>query len=321
MTATRASARRTLGVAGTRQALAGVTIAVPGSAANLGPGFDALAVAVQLYTRVTVTRVRDHGVRNEIACAFDGVPLQGDNYVARSVSTIAAREGVDFPSLELAIDSEIPMRAGLGSSAAATVAGLLLYDRMTGGAGLDLLAEGTAFEGHPDNVAASLLGGLTSGSVCEDGRVVAVSTPWPDRVALVAVTPMTEVKTPDARRVLPASLSRADAVFNLQRVALLVQSLWAGRVDLLREAVRDRWHQPYRAALVPGLAEALTLEHDQLLGVCLSGSGPTVLALCDGETGGVEAAMASLYSRLGIPCRIRALRAHNGPPRVSQSRS
>ena len=320
MTPTRSTARRMLDVAETRKAVEGVTIAVPGSAANLGPGFDALAVGVQLYTRVTVQRVREEGDRNQIVCAFDGVPLQGDNYVASSISTIAERKGVDFPSLELIIDSEIPMQAGLGSSAAATVAGLLLYDRMTGG-GLDLLVEGTAFEGHPDNIAASLLGGLASGSVCDDGRVLAVSTPWPDAVPLVAVTPLAQVKTPDARRVLPASISRADAVFNLQRVALLVQALWAGRLDLLRDAVQDRWHQPYRAALVPGLAEVLALKHDQLLGVCLSGSGPTVLALCDGETGGVEAAMASLYSRLGIPCRIRALRAHNGPPCVSRGKS
>ena len=120
------------------------------------------------------------------------------------------------------------------------------------------------------------------------------------------------MKTPEARRVLPASLSRADAIFNLQRVALLLQALQTNRPALLREALRDKWHQPYRASLVPGLAEALALDHPDLLGVCLSGSGPTVVALAAGETAGVEQALAEIYARLGVPCQMRVLKAHNG---------
>jgi homoserine kinase len=119
------------------------------------------------------------------------------------------------------------------------------------------------------------------------------------------------VKTTEARRLLPDTMSRADAVFNLQRVALLLQALTAGRPELLREALKDRWHQPYRADLVPGLAEALALDHPDLLGVCLSGSGPTVVGLVGGDTAGIEEAFGGIYDRLGVPSRIRVLTAHN----------
>ena len=318
-----------LSVGDARARVEGLTIAVPGSSANLGAGFDALAVAVRLYLRVTVRRVLD-GPRNTLQCTFGGVVLEGENYVARSVTATAAREGLDFPALELEIASDIPMQAGLGSSAAATVAGLLLYDRLAGSSlpaavapvapvapVRDLLAEGSAFEGHPDNVAASLLGGLTVACASSGGGVLAVSNPWPDAVRLVAATPDVRVKTPEARRVLPETLSRADAIFNLQRATLLVAGLGAGRLDVLREALQDRWHQPFRAPLVPGLPEALRLEAPGLLGVCLSGSGPTIVGLCEGDTASVERALAGVYRALGLACQIRVLAAHNGPPTLT----
>jgi homoserine kinase len=309
------STKRALSVAAARARIEGVTIEVPASIANLGPGFDALAVAVQLYLRVTVRRV----IEAAPGTITSNLGLGDDDYVCRSVSTLAAREGLELPGLELEIASDIPMQAGLGSSAAAIVGGLLLYDRLVGTAGRDLLAEATAFEGHPDNVAAALLGGLTAACASGQGKVIAVSSAWPDQVRFVAATPDVRVKTAEARRVLPAEISRADAVFNLQRVALLLQAIRTGRTEVLREALADRWHQPYRAPLVPGLSDALALTHPDLLGVCLSGSGPTVVALCAGETSGVEKALAGIYSRLGLPCRFRILAAHNGPPRVIES--
>jgi len=305
------AARRVLSVEDARRALDGREFVVPASIANLGSGFDALAVAVQLYLRVRVTGIDPVG-RNAVRSRFGAVALDGEDYVARSIRTLAAREGLDYPSLDLDIASDIPMQAGLGSSAAATAAGLRIYDALAGPAERDLIAEGTEFEGHPDNIAAALLGGLASGCVCDDGRVLTASTPWPDQIRFVAATPEARVKTPEARRVLPESISRADAIFNLQRVALLLQALHTNRPELLREALRDKWHQPYRASLVPGLAEALALDHPDLRGVCLSGSGPTVVALVEGETAGIERALGAIYKRLGLPCRLRVLTAHNG---------
>ncbi len=311
MSATARTTRRVIGVDEARAALEGRQFVVPASIANLGSGFDALAVAVQLYLRVRVVEV-GAGDRGTVRSRFGTVALEGEDYVARSIQALAAREGVDLPALALEIDSEIPMQAGLGSSAAATVAGLRLYDAMVSGVTRDLIQDGTAFEGHPDNIAAALMGGLATGCVCDDGRVLAGSVPWPMRVRFVAATPETRVKTADARRVLPATISRDDAIFNLQRVALLLQAVQFDRPELLREALRDKWHQPYRASLVPGLAEALALDHPDVVGVCLSGSGPTVVALVAGDSAGVESAMAGIYRRLDVPCRLRVLRAHNG---------
>lgn len=310
MSVTGRAVHRVLSVQDAHRALDGREFVVPASIANLGPGFDALAVAVQLYLRVRVTGV-DPVARNAVRSRFGAVALEGEDYVARSIRTLAVREGLDFPSLDLDIASDIPMQAGLGSSAAATVAGLRIYDALAGPAGRDLIAEGTALEGHPDNIAAALRGGLASGCVCDDGRVLTGSTPWPEQIRFVAATPDSRVKTPEARRVLPESISRADAIFNLQRVALLLQALQTNRPELLREALRDKWHQPYRASLVPGLAEALALYHPDLVGVCLSGSGPTVVALVAGDTGGIEQALSDIYARLGVPCRLRVLTAHN----------
>jgi homoserine kinase len=307
-------AARSLGVAETRSRLDGFTIEVPGSTSNLGAGFDALAIAVRLYVRVAVTHVDDRE-RNRVRSTFNGVTLEGDDYVARSVTTLARRDGVDFPALQLEIASEIPMQAGLGSSAAATVAGLRLYQNLVDGFTGDLLVEGTRFEGHPDNVAASVLGGLTVACDTSDGGVLAVSSRWPEDVRLVAVTPDVRVKTPEARRVLPETVSLADAIFNLQRAALLVAGVNNGRRDVLKEALQDRWHQPCRAPLVPGLPEALALETPGLLGVCLSGSGPTVIGFTDApDTGDVERAFRGVYERLGLACTVRVLTAHNGPP-------
>jgi homoserine kinase len=312
--------RRAIGIAEARQALEGLSVSVPASVGNLGPGFDALGVAVQLYLRVEVRRI-GAGPVNEVLSHVDGTTLDGEDYVARSLTTVAAREGIEFPALELAISSDIPVQSGLGSSAAATVAGLLLYDHLAGIPGGDLVGEAARLEGHPDNVAAAALGGLTTACVRDDSSVLAVSSPWPESLRLVAVTPVARVKTPDSRRVLPSTISRGDAVFNLQRATLLLEAIRTGRFDLLRDALQDRWHQPYRTALVPGLAEALAMEHDDLLGVCLSGSGPTVVALCTGNPTRLEGALDSLYSRLGVPCRIRALTAHNGPPRVERKQT
>jgi homoserine kinase len=313
---TAGATRRVIDAVEARRALAGRDFVVPASIANLGSGFDALAVAVQLYLRVRVTEVGAGG-RGVVRSRFGGVPLEGEDYVARSITTLAAREGVDFPALDLDIDSDIPMQSGLGSSAAATVAGLRLYDALAGGDVRDLIQEGTAFEGHPDNIAAALLGGLATGCVCDDGRVIAGSVPWPARVRFVAATPDIRVKTSDARQVLPEQISREDAIFNLQRVALLLQAVQFDRPELLREAIRDRWHQPYRAALVPGLADALALEHPDLVGVCLSGAGPTVVALVIGSIESIQDALTGIYSRLGVPCHIRVLDAHNGPARFA----
>jgi homoserine kinase len=290
--------------------LGGWSTAVPASSANLGPGFDTLAVALQLYLRLHVCEILD-GPMNELQFDLCGTRLGGDNFVERSFRALAAEELVEFPSLSLEVRSDIPVQGGLGSSAAATVAGLLLYERLAGPReGRDLLTLATRLDDHADNVAAALLGGLVTTCVRDDGRVIAHAVDWPDGIGFVVASPAVQLATTDSRRVLPDAVPRADAVFNLQRALLLVQALQHREYQHVREALRDRWHQPFRACIVPGFTELMDLRHPDLLGVCLSGSGPSVLALCTGAEDVIAEAIGAVYDRIDVPCAVRVLSAH-----------
>jgi homoserine kinase len=286
-----------------------VDLTVPASIGNMGAGFDTLSVAVQLYLRVRIREI-DEKRPNGLEFTFPSRPLEGENFIARAVRFMADRKGLSFPSICAEVVSDIPLAAGLGSSAAATVAGLRLFEHLTGPRPRrELLAAATELEGHPDNASAALLGGLVGSCVLQDGSVVAHATPWPATVRFLVLTPERRLSTAASREVLPEHLSRADAVYNLQRVALLLQSLESGDLGMLREALRDRWHQPYRQALVPGLERLLALEHPDLLGVCLSGSGPSIVGLAAANHATVERLMADAYRELGIPFTIRHLEA------------
>ena len=286
-----------------------IDIHVPGSIGNVGSGFDTLSVAVQLYLRI---RARPGWPGDTMSFDFRDLALDGENFIERAFRTLASRHGTHLPSLEVEVQSDIPMRAGLGSSAAATVAGLRLYEAVEGPRPLDeLLAIATELEGHPDNAAAALLGGLVGSCVREDGSVTALTSHWPHDIRFVIVTPDVKLSTSDAREVVPTRIDMRDAVFNMQRVALMLQALEAGRHDLLREALKDRWHQPYRQPLVPGLESALALDHPDLLGLCLSGSGPSVVALAT-NVEPIERLLAESYADANIPFTIRTLDVHQG---------
>lgn len=286
-------------------------IEVPGSVANLGPGFDALAVAVELYLRLDVVDVRP-GAPGQLQFTFvGGPPLVGENRIERAFRLAEERFGTATPGLVVEVRSEIPMRAGLGSSAAATVAGLRLYEMMTSRRqSAELLALATEIEGHPDNAAAALVGGLALSCQFSDGRVEARAWNWPANLKLVVGTPESQLETAEARKILPQTLSLRDAVFNLQRALLLVRALESGRFDDLREALGDRWHQPTRQEFVPGLPEALALSHPAVLGVCLSGSGPSIAVLSADRHHEATGLLADIYKRLGVAYTIRTLSAH-----------
>ena len=283
-------------------------IKVPGSIANLGPGFDTLAVAVQLYLQLSVTLVPG---RNSLRFDFLNAELDGENYIERAFRFLAQQRGGSFPSLLVQVESEIPAKAGLGSSAAATVAGLRLYEAIAGPQPPEgLLNAASALENHPDNVAAALLGGLAISCQLPDRSVFAVRLPWPEALAFIVLTPHLPLPTSASRKVLPKRVSRDDAVFNLQRVALLLQAVHSGDFSLLREALRDRLHQPFRQRLVPALERSLSLEHPDLLGVCLSGAGPSIVALAQRSFPAIEALLEQAFRPAGLPCTIRRLRAH-----------
>lgn len=286
-------------------------IVVPGSVANLGGGFDTLGVAVQVYLRVRITDVRDDG-GTKLVVSRSTPPVSGQNAVERAFDTLARHTGLRTPTVTVEVESDIPMAAGLGSSAAASVAGLRVFERVAGPLSDDvLLAAATAVEGHADNAAPALFGGLTSVLEVEGHAPTALRWAWPEELRLVVATPAVGLATAKARAALADVLPRKDAIFNLQRVLALVHALQNRDFDRLREAVRDRWHQPARAALVPLLAEVLAVEDPDVLGSFLSGAGPSVALMARRDFSRLEQMLSSMYARQGLAVTVRTLDVHH----------
>ncbi len=253
-------------------------LALPASSANLGPAFDTAALALSLFLRVTASLAGEEsltasGRDAEICGRRDG------HLVLETYRRAVAEAGREAPALALRCDNEIPIGKGLGSSAAARLAGLALAAHF-GGLGWSaerIFTAAAGLEGHPDNVAACWWGGLAvAGGALGAWLQVSMAVRWP---ILIAVPPA-PLATEAARAVLPAGYSRADAVHNLQRAGVLLQALAQGRGDLLAESMADRLHQPYRAGVCPLLPALSPLAgHDGILACALSGAGPSVLMI------------------------------------------
>ena len=278
-----------------------VHVSVPATSANLGPGFDTLGLALAL--RNEVTAVEADGVRVQIEGEGARHLARGaDNVVARGVRLAYEAAGRRFRGCDLHCVNRVPTARGLGSSAAAWVGGLAAGNALLGSplSRERLLTLAARAEGHPDNVAAALHGGLTVS--CPDGEaVMAIALPVPAALGWVALIPAATSATAEARAVLPPSVPRADAVFNVQRVALLLASLQAGRVDALGRALDDRLHQPYRLKLFPWMADVVAAARAAgALGCVLSGAGPTLLAVVRDDGPGVAGAMEAALRRAGV---------------------
>jgi homoserine kinase len=228
-----------------------------------------------------------------------------------------------LPPVRLVVSNEIPLGRGLGSSAAAIVAGLALAFAL-GGRGLEdaaLLRHAAELEGHADNVAASLGGGFVTTCVKTGGEVLAVKRRWPSDLKAVVVSPEVSLDTRHARAALPASVAHADAVYNLQRAALFGAALEAGNDALVWEAMQDRLHQQHRRDLVPGLAAALdTKRGPGLVGLALSGAGPSVVALARANFEEVGEAVAEGFRGAGVAARVRVLEVDEEGLRVGGTR-
>ncbi|MGD0014384.1 MAG: homoserine kinase [Bryobacteraceae bacterium] len=254
------------------------SLRVPASSANLGPGFDALGLALGIYLdcRFRASERLEIRASGRDAAA---IPTDDSNLIWRTAQTVAADVDETMPPIELEIRNDIPLGKGLGSSAAALTAGVVIADQILGlgWKPLRVLDEAARIEGHPDNVAACVLGSIVAAAIDSGGAVRAVRLDLPERFAVAVVVPDFELPTVTARAVLPDSCSRADAIFNIQRAALLIAALATGSTGAFPAALDDRLHQSYRAPLVPGLEEILRLRAPGLLGCVLSGAGPSIL--------------------------------------------
>jgi len=255
---------------------------LPATSANLGPGFDALGLAMALYLTIDAAPAEafhiDATGRNPDLCA-----KIEDNLILTTYMDVLANAGILAGHLHLKLHNEIPLGMGCGSSASALLAGIMLANHFgnLNWTSQQILEEACRREGHPDNVAACLLGGMTASAVTKDGVVTATlgqNLPW--RLALAL--PSASLSTKKARALLPSHYSREDAVANVQSTALLVAAFAQGRGDLLRTAMQDRIHQPYRQKACPLLPLLLPLAGNSgILGVALSGAGPSVLLITE----------------------------------------
>jgi len=300
-----------------------VEVRVPASTSNLGPGFDCFGLALELY--LTVRATADPGASDPCRVTTTGapeneaLPRNAVNLIYRAMLFAARREGISLPPVELAVHNEIPLASGLGSSAAAIVAGIKLAGLIAGHEIPDQTIQNyaTEFEGHPDNVAASLHGGFLASCMCSDGSVVTAKFDWPAHIRVVVVSPHTQLPTHVARAALPRMVSRVDAVYNLQRTALFASALAQQQYDVFWEAMHDRLHQPQRESLVPGLSEALALPRMHgLLGIALSGAGPSIVALVDDHDDEIGARIADCFRAHKIESNVRTLEVDNEGCRV-----
>ncbi len=279
-------------------------VSVPATSANLGPGFDAIGLALDLRVRADVTVL---AAGSATRWTFTGSEAPTHNglrdEMSRAIRTLFAAVGAAPPPLDIVVDNPIPLGRGLGGSAAGAALGLAIGAQLRDPAPdvAELAHTITVLEGHPDNGVPAIVGGVVVAVAEEDAVTYARFVPPPSLRACVIV-PTFSMPTREARAILPDAYPRRDAVFNVGHAALLAAAFASGDVRLLRTAMRDRLHQPYRASFVPGLEEMIALELPGLAGVALSGAGPSVIALVEPNSRAGEA-MVNIFARHDVEAR------------------
>jgi homoserine kinase len=280
-------------------------VSVPATSANLGPGFDTIGLALDLRIRADVAVLEPD---TEPAWEFRGseAPTHGGlrDEMLRAMRTLFASLGQTPPPLAITVDNPIPLGRGLGGSAAGAALGLAIAAVLRDPEPTleELTRTVTVLEGHPDNGVPAIVGGIVV-AVSEGEDVVYARFDPPPELRACVVVPDFSMPTREARAILPDAYPRRDAVYNVGHAALLAAAFASGQIELLRTAMHDRLHQPFRASFVPGLPEMLALESPELLGVALSGAGPSVIALmregCDaGER------MQAIFAKHGVAARV-----------------
>lgn len=273
---------------------------VPASSANLGPGFDALGLALNIHLVCTFEEsdalcIQSSGIDSS------QIPEDSSNLIWQTALRVANLSRLQLPPIRLEIVNEIPLGKGLGSSAAALTAGVVIANELLAlkWSRARILSEAARIEGHPDNVSACTLGAVVATSMEPDGQTHAVRIELPANYGVATIVPDFVLSTAMARAVLPETYSRRDAVFNVQHSALLIAALCTGSTDSFSAALQDRMHQPYRERLIPGFREMLQLREPGLLGCALSGAGPSVLVFYERGSETVTRLFEELFRKYG----------------------
>ncbi len=308
-----------------------VTVTVPATTANLGPGFDCIGAALTLYNKFKFSAV-DSSLTgkspNPLSIRVRGIDA---SRVSTDAENLAYQAFVKFyqhldqspPAVELEIELGYPLARGLGSSATAIVGGLMAANGLAGSplSQPEVINLAIAMEGHPDNVVPAVLGNCQLSVAASDTRWEICEVPWHSSIVPVVAIPNFELSTVEARRVLPAEYSKADAIFNTAHFGLLVRGLETGRGDWLRVAMQDQIHQPYRKALI----QAYDAVHSAAVNagayeLVVSGAGPTLLALSSvASAPDVAVAMANTWKNQGVEADVRSLQIEKQGTKVIEN--
>ncbi len=293
-------------------------VSVPATSANVGPGFDVMGIAFDLYNRFSFETIAS-GVR--ITGCPEAFRQPASNLVCTTLARVLAKAGLPVPPLHLHIEGDLPVSGGLGSSSSCIVAGVMAASEL-GGLALsreEILRQAALIEGHPDNVAPALLGGFVV-AVIEDEFVYWHRHKISDRLTFYAMIPNHRVSTEEARAILPAAYSRADCVYNMSRIPLLVEGLETGDRQLIRAGCKDRLHQGYRARLIPDCNRIFEFiaAHDDAVTVYISGAGPTLMAILDHDDHSFPEAMDDFLAGLSLRWSIRKMAVNHGGARLKK---
>ena len=303
-----------------------VAVLTPATSANLGPGFDTLGLALQLYNRFDVEIIDGDPSTPQIevrGALGDKLSTGPDNLFFQAFALLFQRKQADRPAVKIRMSIAIPPGCGLGSSATAVVGGLVAANELLRIKGLGVPKEellGPAVESeagnHPDNVAPALLGGLVATTTVDD-EIRAVKTRFPDALKAIVFTPSFPMDTVSGRKLLPAEYPRDDVTFNTGRVALFLTALQTGRYELIGEAMQDRLHQPYRQALFPAMPDIIQAALDAgAYGASLSGGGSSLIALASSNLQAILRAMRETARSAGVEGTGMILRADQVGARV-----
>lgn len=299
-----------------------VSYKVPATTANLGPGFDSLGLALPIYNIISIeeTVLPSTGVEVNVMkdvedaelLELNEIPQDRDNIVYKAVEMLYNLVGQDASELKITIQTNIPIAKGLGSSASVIVGGLLAANELLGFPADEtaLLSIATEVEGHPDNVVPAILGGMVMSSMEDDGSVIYRKLDWPDDWHITVCIPDYELATNVARSVLPEAYSLDDAKFNARKYAMLVHAIDTNDAKLMKSAMEDRLHQPYRERLVPGFKEIKdALKHEEnVLGTVISGAGPAIIIISQkNDIDKIQKIVKEIWNNLNIHAEVRTL--------------
>lgn len=308
-----------------------VSVKVPATTANIGPGFDCLGMALPIYNTITIEETVLPGTGVEInvladndsidQLSLDHVPSDENSIVYKAVELLYNSIGQSPSELKINIHSNIPVARGLGSSSSVIVGALIAANELLGRPAdeVALLSIACEIEGHPDNITPAIVGGLVISSQEEDGSVVYRRLEWPDDWAVTVCVPDFELSTDIARSVLPKEVPMKDAIFNAKRLAMFVQAVHTKDSELMKLALQDRLHQPYRMKLVPGLDKIIdNLRHfDNVLGCVLSGAGSSILVISErNDLDKIRTIVRDTWADQNIKCDIKTLSVENNGAQI-----